>query len=91
MGSVTVKTKETVGNAFYETEYIFSESIDFLAFEADKREEMKSTAQSFSLNDLFGGNEHSSSDLQSSTEDLEGDEESPIVSTRVKKKGPTKH
>lgn len=86
MGSVTVKTKETVGNAFYETEYIFSDSIDFLAFEADKREEMRSVAQS--LNHLVN---FASGDFQSSTEDLEGDEESPIVNTRVKKKGPTKH
>lgn len=87
MGSVTVKTKETVGSASYESEYTFSDSVDFLAFEADKREQMRSVAQS--LNSLV---EFGDSDFQSNTEDLEGDEESPIVNTRVKKKvGPTKH
>jgi hypothetical protein len=77
MAGVKVKTKETLQALIYETEYSFESASDFFAWEDYKRESATEFAQ------MFTGD----GDFQSSTEDLEGDEEgSPIVNTRVKKK-----
>ena len=84
MGSVTVKTKETLQALIYETEYSFESASDFFAWEEYKKDSAAQFAQ------LFAGN--SDQPFDSPTEDLEGDEGSPIVNTRVKKKTePTKH
>lgn len=83
MAAVRVKTKETLQALIYETEYSFESASDFFAWEEYKKDSAAQFAE------LFTGN---TDDFQSSTEDLEGDEGSPIVNTRVKKKTePTKH
>lgn len=94
MGSVSIKTKETVGNVTYESEYTFSDASDFFAFEADKREQLINVAQSFNnLSGLFGEG-FENNDFQSSTEDLDDVESGEkIVDIKVgkKPKPPTKH
>jgi hypothetical protein len=50
MGSVTVVTKEKAGELTYESQYTFSDSVDFFAWEADKRE-----ALSNAVKGLVGG------------------------------------
>ena len=89
MAGVRVKTKETLQALIYETEYAFESASDFFAWEEYKKDSAAQFAQ------MFTGNtdqSFDSGDFQSSTEDLEGDEGSPIVNTRVKKKTePTKH
>ena len=60
MGSVTVVTKEKAGELTYESQYTFSDSIDFFAWEADKREALNNAVKG-----LVGGfDEPMTADIQ---------------------------
>lgn len=50
MGSVTIRETSSVGESSSSVEYEFSDSVDFLAWEADKQERLTNA-----LKGLYGG------------------------------------
>ena len=84
MGSVTLRdTVEKVGDASISTvEYEFSDSVDFLAWEASKRDAMNQAVKSFVDSQLFGGFDSTEPVEETAVVDINGGK---------KKTEPTKH
>lgn len=83
MGTVRfVDTRSSSDGTYSTIEYEFESYADFKDYQESQRQAVSTVIN----NMMFGGG------FDSPTEDLEGDEGSPIVNTRVKKKTePTKH
>lgn len=63
MGSVIIREKSQVGDAYSSVEYEFSDSVDFLAWQADKDERVSNALKSF-VEKLDQGDEPMYADIQ---------------------------